>query len=108
MPKTTHAVIVPEVVATSDDGHETRERRSRVAEAWRVAMAHMHLGEIPIEQLDLGDPLPEDARSQLTGDTAHPGEDVERDRAPSEAEIDESSDESFPASDPPSWSRSHA
>lgn len=111
MPKTTHAVADPDVLVTSDGDGEARKRRSRVAEAWRIAMAHMQLGEIPIEQLDLGDPLPpEEARPQpkQADGTAPRGRDADPERAPNEAEIDESGDESFPASDPPSWPRSHA
>jgi hypothetical protein len=69
------------------------EHRSQVAEAWRIAMAHLHLGEVPIEELDLGDPkgaAPKDPKP------------------PTEREIDDSVDESFPASDPPSWTKTHA
>ncbi len=69
-------------------------RESRVARAWRIAFAHMSGGEIPMEALDF----------------AHVDERIVSDKSLKEqdAEIDRSADESFPASDPPSWSRSHA
>lgn len=110
MRKTMHAAAETDVPETSDGGSES-ERRSRVAEAWRVATAHMRLGEIPIEQLDIGDPLPGDAAPPANrADDSAPLADAApaSDHAVSEAEIDESGDDSFPASDPPSWPRSHS
>ena len=104
----------PHVDETPEVAAETRARRSRVAEAWRIAMAHMQLGEIPIEQLDIADPLPstpaEPPHAADCDERAKPSE-PERDDAPakpSESDIDDSVDDSFPASDPPSWPKSHA
>ena len=64
-------------------------RESRVARAWRIALAHMSGGEIPMDQLDFAQAPTKDIAEQ-------------------DAEIDRSAEESFPASDPPSSSRSHA
>jgi len=79
-------------------------RESRVARAWRIAMAHMGVGEIPIEELDLGTPA---TPAKPVKEEPRPQKDT-RAPVPSEDEIDRSADESFPASDPPSWTPSHA
>ncbi len=88
-------------------GRSTRawsaRRESRVARAWRIAMAHMGVGEIPIDELDLGDP----GGAPPVKDEPPPHKDA-RPPAPSDQEVDRSADESFPASDPPSWTPSHA
>ncbi len=57
---------------------------------WRAIRAHL-AGEVPIEQLDLGpDPGSRQATSHAT--VAH-----------DDAAVDRASDDSFPASDPPSF-----
>jgi hypothetical protein len=73
---------------------------SYVARAWRIALAHMRLGEIPIEQSDLASVEMNPSAARLVSPEAH----VER----SSDEVDRSVEESFPASDPPSWTSSHA
>ena len=105
---------LPHVDETPEVAAETRARRWRVAEAWRIAMAHMQLGEIPIEQLDIADPLPAtpaEPPHATDGDEQEDPSETERDDSPAEpteSEIDDSVDDSFPASDPPSWPKSHA
>jgi hypothetical protein len=87
---------------------------SWVARAWEVARAHLCLGEMPIERLDIAD-LPS-ASSDPAGESARASREPlgAPERAPDPAErrlpdpVDESVDESFPASDPPSWTSSHA
>src|SRR5690242_17258600 len=96
-------------------GRSTRawsaRRESRVARAWRIAMAHMGVGEIPIEELDLGTrgakPAPPASSTPTPPVQEKPQKDT-RAPAPREDEIDRSADDSFPASDPPSWTPSHA
>ena len=112
MPKPMHAVAAAPAVGPTAATGAGEARRSRVAEAWRIAMAHMQLGEVPIEQLDFADAAssPPVAGSPRTPTpTSHAVEREDDDRpAPSDAEIDEEGDDSFPASDPPSWPKSHA
>lgn len=110
MPKPMHAVAVAPAVDPTAATGSGETRRSRVAEVWRIAMAHMQLGEVPIDQLDFAD-----AASSRPGDESPrpptpSSQAAERDDRPepSEAEIDEEVDDSFPASDPPSWPKSHA
>jgi hypothetical protein len=70
---------------------------------WRVIRAHL-IGEVPITKLDL------DAHASPSDRTARPAppERPAVDETPAERDstVDEASDESFPASDPPSFTAS--
>ncbi len=78
--------------------------QSYVAEAWRVTLAHLRLGEVPFERLDIAGPWP----LATERESQQPVPDAAPERGSSDAEIDESAAESFPASDPPSWPHTHA
>lgn len=83
------------------EGRQT-ERLSRLRNLWRVVRGHL-IGEVPITKLDL-DPLalPSDRTARPTVDERPAaGSPAERD-----ATVDEASDDSFPASDPPSFTAS--
>lgn len=84
--------------ASLGEGQRTA-RRSRVRNLWRVIRAHL-VGEVPITKLDL------DLHAAPSDQAAGPAE-PERPRVddtPAERDtaVDEASDDSFPASDPPS------
>jgi hypothetical protein len=75
------------------------ERRSRLRNLWRVVRAHL-IGDVPITELDLG------RRALPSGRPAQPAPQERRavDETPAERDltVDEASEDSFPASDPPS------
>ncbi len=78
------------------------ERLSRLKRVWRVVRAHL-FGEVPIEALD----LPGEAERGSASSPALPAEAArarDADAPPTrDAIVDEASDDSFPASDPPSF-----
>jgi hypothetical protein len=78
-------------MASRDDSSAVRSASlgegSRIERAWRVISAHLGFGEVPIEALDL-DPFVDPG---ITDDAA----------------VDRAADDSFPASDPPSFTASH-
>jgi hypothetical protein len=89
--------------ANLGEGSRT-ERLSRLRKLWRVIRAHL-IGEVPITKLDLE---PNVSPSDRTAPSVPPAERpaAEESHAARDNSVDEASDESFPASDPPSFTAS--
>lgn len=88
-------------VANLGEGARTA-RLSRLRNLWRVVRAHL-IGEVPITKLDFDphEPRSDRVRPSASERSATDETPIERDSA-----VDEASDESFPASDPPSFTAS--
>ena len=101
------------VARSANLGEGTRsERLSRLKNLWRIVRGHL-VGDVPITSLDL-DPYAQmnhaSAPGAGRGATPAPTGRPSPSDAPIEgdATVDEASDDSFPASDPPSFTSSRA
>jgi hypothetical protein len=88
--------------ATLGGGGRTA-RLSRLRKLWRVIRAHL-IGEVPITKLDLEPNVSPSDRTAPSVPPERPA--AEESHAARDNSVDEASDESFPASDPPSFTAS--